>query len=67
VQRKSHDSVMRAHNWKIREKGKSVRCSWMACTPAAPMERDGENNYPAQDAVDDDPMAQLPGHSTTYL
>jgi hypothetical protein len=30
------------------------------------LERDAENSYLASDAVDDDPMDQLMGHSTTY-
>ena len=28
--------------------------------------RDAENSYLAGDTADDDPMAQLPGHSITY-
>jgi len=30
------------------------------------LERDRENSYLAPDAVDDDPMTPLPGHSITY-
>ncbi|VAX14567.1 hypothetical protein MNBD_GAMMA24-1589, partial [hydrothermal vent metagenome] len=30
------------------------------------LERDAENSYLASDAVDEDPMTQLPGHSITY-
>ncbi len=30
------------------------------------LERDAENSYLAGDAVDDDPMSQLRGHSITY-
>ena len=30
------------------------------------LERDMENSYLASDAVDDDPMTPLPGHSITY-
>ena len=30
------------------------------------LERDAENSYLASDAVDEDAMHQLPGHSITY-